>query len=265
MLPLFATLLVFGLCGNLLQTGFLFSTYPITPDLSRINPVSGFKRLFSMSAFVELIKSFFKLVLIGYITYKIIKAELPHIATLSVTNCHEVLVYTAKIALKLCLDAGLIMCILAIIDYWYQKYEYEENLKMTRQEVKEEYKEREGDPKIKARLRAMQRQLARRRMLQAVSSADVVITNPTLLAVALKYEYGEMPAPQVIAKGAGFLAEKIKQIAIAHNIVIVENKWLAQILYKMVNVGDFIPPLLYQAVAEVLAYVYQIKGRRIAI
>ncbi|MDL1956477.1 MAG: flagellar biosynthesis protein FlhB [Candidatus Desulfofervidus auxilii] len=265
MCPLFVTLVIIGFSGNCLQTGFLFTTYPIIPDISRINPINGIKRLFSMSSFIELIKSLFKLLLIGFVTYRTIKSELPYLSMLSTTSYYDVFVYTAKITLKLCLQVGLIMCILAIADYCYQRYEYEEGLKMTKQEVKEEYKEREGDPKIKARLRSMQRQLARRRMLQEVPKADVVITNPTLIAVALKYTYGEMPAPQVVAKGAGFLAEKIKQIAITHNIMIVENKWLAQILYRTVNVGDFIPPKLYQAVAEVLAYVYQIKGRRIAV
>ena len=134
---------------------------------------------------------------------------------------------------------------------------------MTRQEVKEEYKEREGDPKVKARIRSMQREIARRRMLEAVPKADVVITNPTHLAVALQYKYGQMAAPKVVAKGAGFLAEKIKQIARKHGIMIIENKWLAQTLYKTVEVEDFIPPALYQAVAEILAYVYRLKGRRI--
>jgi len=263
LLPVFVVLMLIGVLTNYVQTGWLFTTKPLEPDFSKLNPIAGLQRLVSLSVFVELFKSLFKLIIIGIVTYKTIKAELPHLSMLTAMPYHQVFTYTVKIAFKICLQAGLILCVLAIFDYYYQRYEYEENLKMTKQEVKEEFKEREGDPKVKARIRSMQREIVRRRMMEAVPKADVVITNPTHLAVALQYEYGQMAAPKVVAKGAGFLAEKIKEIARAHGVMVVENRWLAQAIYKTVEVGELIPPALYQAVAEILAYVYRLKGRSV--
>ncbi len=264
LLPFFISLMTLGILANYLQTGFLFTIKPLQPDLNRINPINGLKRLFSLAAFVELLKSILKLVIIGFVTYKTIKAELPHLPKLAAMSYQEVFAYTVKVAFKICLYAGLILCVLSLFDYLYQRYEYEQNLKMTKQEVKEEFKEREGDPQVKSRLRKRQIEILRKRMLQEVPKADVVITNPTRLAVALKYDYHKMVAPQVIAKGAGYLAKKIKEIAMQNGVVVIENKWLAQTLYKTVEIGDFIPPILYQAVAEILAYVYRLKGRSVA-
>jgi len=261
--PLFIGLIFVCLLTNYIQTGFILSADPITPRLSRINPISGLGRLFSLSAFVELLKSILKLFVIAYITYRIIIRELPHLPALSTLSINQIISYMVRISFNICIKVGLVLFIIACLDYLYQRYQYEQNLRMTKQEVKEEYREREGDPKIKARIRSLQRQIARRRMMQAVPKADVVITNPIRLAVALKYEHKKMVAPEVVAKGAGLLAERIKQIARAHNITIVENEWLAQILYKTVEVGQTIPPTLYKAVAEILAYVYRLKGKRL--
>ncbi len=263
LLPILISLIVIGILSNYFQTGLLLSTKPLEPDLNRINPINGLKRIISLTAFVELFKSILKLLIIGFVSYKIIKSELPHLAILAAVPCHQIFAYTFKVAFKICFYTGLVLCVLSVFDYFYQRYEYEQNLKMTKQEVKEEFKEREGDPKIKGRIRRMQMEMVRKRMLQEVPKADVVITNPTHLAVALKYDYAKMVAPKVVAKGAGYLAQKIKEMAIQNGVVIVENKWLARTLYKTVEIDEYIPPMLYQAVAEILAYVYRLKERRV--
>jgi len=172
----------------------------------------------------------------------------------------QILRFIAQTSLKVCFFVCLAMLILAVIDYIYQRWQYENDLKMTKQEVKDEQRQTYGDPKVKARIRGVQMEMARRRMMEAVPEADVVITNPTRLAIALKFDAQEMIAPRVLAKGAGFIAHRIREIAEENHIPIVEEKPLAQGLYKMVEIGDYIPAELYRAVAEVLAYVYRLKG-----
>ncbi len=262
-LPFVLSLVLASYLSNVLQVGFIFTAKPVEPNLSRINPVEGFSRLISPESLFEVLKSLLKMIVMGYVGYKCIRSLIPKLGALSSTSNIEVFRFATLSTLKVCLKLGIFLTVLAVSDYAFQRYRYLENLKMTREEVKEEFKEREGDPLVKARIKSLQRQLARRRMMEKVKEADVVITNPTHIAVALKYDMARMEAPQVVAKGAGFIAERIKETARRFGIVIVEDKPLAQVLYRTVDVGEFIPPVLYKAVAKILAYVYQLKGRRI--
>jgi flagellar biosynthetic protein FlhB len=259
--PFLVLVFVFAVGGNLLQTGFLLVTKPISPDLSRINPIKGLGRLISKNSLSELIKSFLKIALVGYIVFRTTNGELPRIPPLIQHTPPEIMLYMASVSFKILLHSSWALIFLACIDYAFQRWEFEQRLKMTKQEVKDEYKQREGDPMIKARIRSVQRELVKQRMLDAVHKADVVITNPIHLAIALEYRRERMVAPQVVAKGAGVIAREIKKIAIKRGIPIVEDKLLAQTLYKVVPIGGFIPEALYRAVAEILAYVYQLRGK----
>jgi flagellar biosynthetic protein FlhB len=241
--------------------GFLYAPTGLQPDLSKIDPIKGFKRLFSVNSLFELIKSILKMVIIGFVPYVIIKNEMQNFFMLSQYTVFQTMIYMGKIVFRILFSTGLVLLVLAVFDYAYQRWEYEKGLRMTKQEIKDEFKNTEGDPAIKGRIKRLQREMARKRMMAAVPKADVVVTNPTHLAVALKYDQNIDFAPRVVAKGAGYLAEKIKKIATENDLPLVENKSLAQVLYKMVNVGDLIPENLYRSVAEVLAYVYNLKNR----
>ncbi|MDD5722902.1 MAG: flagellar biosynthesis protein FlhB [Syntrophales bacterium] len=260
--PLFLVVLSVALVANYLQVGFVVSGAPITPKFSKISPIKGFQRLFSMRSFVDLMKNLLKISIIAFVVYITIKGELESIFPLMDQNAGGILLYIGRVSLKIIFRACLALIIIAVLDYAYQKWEFEKNLKMSKQEVKDENKQSEGDPLIKARVRRLQRAMARSRMMANVPKADVVITNPTHLAVALRYEQTKMSAPKVIAKGRGLVAEKIKEIAMANGITIVENKPLARVLYKAVGVEQVIPENLYRAVAEVLAYVYNLKAKK---
>lgn len=258
--PLLLTALVAGYVANVMQIGFLFTTESLKFDPNRINPIKGFQRIFSKRTFVELIKSVCKTLLVGYVAFSFLIKQLPGLSLLMDVPMDTSIMFIGDITLTATWRIILILSILAIGDYAYQFYEFEQNIKMSKQEVKEEYKRIEGDPLLKSKIRERQRQLATRRMMQDVPKATVVITNPTHVAVAVKYEE-EKSAPQVVAKGQDFLAQKIKETAIAHQVVIVENKTLAWLLYKRVEIGMTIPVDLYQAVAEVIAHVYRLKKR----
>ena len=260
--PLFLTAFSIALLANYLQVGFVLSTESIQPKLSKIDPVKGFQKLFSIRSLVELVKSIFKISIVGFIVYVTIKGEIGNFIPLADQGVWGILIYIGKVAFKIIFRTCLALIILAILDYLYQKWEFEKSLKMSKQEVKDERKQTEGDPIIKARIKRLQREMARKRMMASVPGADVVITNPTHVAVALHYDQSEMSAPEVVAKGMGFIAEKIKEIACENNVPIVENKPLAQVLYKTVNVDEQIPANLYKAVAEVLAYIYGMKMKQ---
>lgn len=250
-----------GLLINYLQVGSLFSLEPLKPKFSRINPLNGLKRMFSSHGLVELVKSVIKLAIVGYFVYSTIRDRLQLLINMvkqtPLQSAGLVWDILFQIALKVC----IFLLILAVFDYAYQRYQLRKSLRMSKREIKEEFKQTEGNPQIKAKIRQRQRQIATRRMMQEVPKAAVVITNPTHLAVALKYEPKESSAPVVIAKGADFLAQKIKEVALAHDITLVENKHLAQALYKTVEIGEMIPAGLYQTVAEVLAFVYRLKRK----
>jgi flagellar biosynthetic protein FlhB len=236
------------------------STEAIAPKLNKLSPISGMKRLVSIKALVELAKSIIKLLFIGTIAYLLVKSDMEAFPVLIHQEVGQILVFIARVSLKISFFVCLALVVLAVLDFLYQRWQHEKDLKMTKQEVKDEQKQTFGDPKVKSRIRSMQMEMARRRMMEAVPEADVVITNPTHLAIAIKFDAEEMIAPQVLAKGAGHVAQRIKEIASENQIPLVEDKPLAQALYKMVELGDYIPAELYRAVAEVLAYVYRLKG-----
>ncbi len=263
-LPLMIVLVIVSILAGLAQSGFLLSVDPLTPKLSKIDPIKGLGRIFTMRSLTELAKSVLKVVIVGWAAFSTLTDDFNNIMPLIYHDNAHIITVMGEISMKVMIRCSCVIFILAILDYAYQKWEHEKNLKMTKQEVKDEYKQSEGDPHIKSRIRSIQLQMARRRMMEAVPKADVVITNPTHLSVALQYggPMQGMSAPRVVAKGANNIALKIREIAGKHNIPIVENKPLAQNLYKL-ELGDEIPPQFYQAVAEILAYVYGLKKKRI--
>jgi flagellar biosynthetic protein FlhB len=261
--PVLAVVFAVAVLGHTMQGSNVFSAELIKPNWEKFNVVNGLKRMFTMASLVELAKSFVKMVIVGGIAYSTIKKEWPDILLLFGQDAGNVLQFVAALSLRLLLRTILVMVVLAVLDYAYQRWTYEKNLKMSKQEIKEEMKQTEGDPLIRARIRTVQRQLARQRMMAEVPKADVIITNPTHLAIALRYDRKTMEAPHVVAKGAGVIAQKIIEIGRSHQVPIVENKPLAQMLYKAVELGKTIPSSLYHAVADILAYVYQIKRKRL--
>ena len=261
--PLFVALMAVGLLSNIAQVGFLFSTKAIAPKFSKLDPLKGFGRMVSKQALVELIKSLFKVAVVGCVTYFTVKDELDQIIPLMDKEIWSIMTYIGSVCFKILLRTCWVLIVLAVIDYVFQKWDFMQEAKMTKQEVKDEFKQREGDPLIKSRVRQAQREMAKRRMMEAVPKADVVITNPTHLAIALEYNTQNMSAPQLTAKGSRLMAERIKAIAQENNIPIVENKPLARALFKGVEIGQEIPAIFYKAVAEVLSYVYQLKNKRI--
>lgn len=259
--PIFLAVFVTAILSNIMQVGFILAGEQIRPKLSKIDPIKGFGRLFSKNASMELLKSFLKLAIVGGIAYLSIRDEMKNLSFLVEMEVGPIMAYILSTSFKLFIKCAMAMIFLVILDYAFQKWDFEKRMRMSKKEIKEEFKKTEGDPQVKARIRGIQMQMARRRMMQAVPKADVVITNPTHLAVALRYDNSEMNAPKVIAKGAGEVAKRIKEIAATYHIPIVENKELAQALNAMVDIGQEIPRTLYQAVAEILAYIYKLKRK----
>lgn len=260
-LPLMLVVIIIALVANLGQVGFLLTAEPLTPKLEKLDPIKGFQRIFSKRALVELVKSLFKVTVIGYLSYITIKEELDQLILLMKMSPPEIVGVIASLTHKLGIRIAFALLLIAFADYAYQRWEHEQSLKMSKHEVKEEHKMVEGNPQIKGKIREKQRQMAMRRMMQDIPKADVVITNPTHLAIALKYDLGKYNAPYVLAKGEGHLAQRIKEIAKEHKIVVMENKPLAQALYKSAEINQEIPPELYQAVAEILAFVFKLKRK----
>ena len=246
---------------DLVQVKWQPTTKPMQPKFSKLSPLKGIKRIFSVSSLVELVKSIAKIGLIGYVAYSYLSGRIDEIFILYGLGITQAIGLIGEIVLNLGIRIAIIYMVIAFLDYAYQKWKHHEDLKMTKQEVKDEYKNQEGDPQIKGKQRQRMREASLRRMMQQLPEADVVITNPTHYAVAVKYDPDKYDAPYVIAKGENYLAQRIKEIAKENNIEIVENKPLARMLYANVEVGGLIPPELYQAVAEVLAFVYHLKGK----
>ncbi|MFA5523333.1 MAG: flagellar biosynthesis protein FlhB [Tissierellales bacterium] len=257
--PLTAIVLIFGVSTSYLQVGFLFTTKTLEFKLSRLNPIEGFKKIISKRSLVELLKSIFKMFFIGYLVYKYAIKEASSILRLLDLNIEGIVTYIGKIVVDIGIRSGIALFILSVFDYGYQWWDYEKNLKMSKQEIKEEYKQSEGNPQIKSKIKEKQREMAMRRMMQDVPKADVIITNPTHFAIAIKYDKEINEAPYVLAKGADLIAQNIKDVARKHSIPTIENKPLAQTLYSTVEIGQIIPEDLYQSVAEVLAYVYSLR------
>lgn len=262
--PVILVIMFLGLVSGFSQVGFMFTLEPLIPKWEKISPISGFKRMFSKRSFVELLKGILKILIAGFISYFEVKRRIAEYIQLSDMEPVSILQFGAHAAFVLGIKIALVLLVMALFDFMFQRWDHSKKIMMTRQEIKEELKQMEGDPLVKARIRSIQREMARTRMMQEVPKADVVITNPVKLAIALKYNPLEMNAPLVIAKGARKVAEKIKEIAREHGIPIVEDKPLTQALYKVVDVGDEIPEKFFQAVAEILAYVYKLKNKRVA-
>ncbi|MBI2060195.1 MAG: flagellar biosynthesis protein FlhB [Nitrospirae bacterium] len=259
--PILIVLLIAGVLGNIAQVGFIFSTESLTPNLAKLNPLMGLQRLISLNGFVELAKSSVKLVVVGAVAYLVVKKELKLIPYITDMSVPAIAAYILKVATKLFIYIGLIMVVIAILDYAYQKWEHEQSLKMTKEEVKDEFKQREGDPQVKSKMRQKQREAAMKRMMQEVPKADVVITNPIFLAVAIKYDSGSMTAPVVVAKGARLIAERIRDLAKANGVPIWVDQYLARELYDRVDIGGQIPVEVFAAVAQVLAHIYRMKNK----
>ncbi|HPN94586.1 MAG TPA: flagellar biosynthesis protein FlhB [bacterium] len=262
MAPFAAVLVAVALINGFMQVGFHMSLESIKPKFSKLNPINGFKRLFSMRSVTELLKSIFKIAIVGYVGFASIRAAIPKFLLMTDMGIEHAFMLMCVTMLTMALKIGLVLIVLAVLDMIYQKYDFEKSIKMTKQEVKDEYKQREGDPLVRRRIREKQREIAMRRMMAAVPNADVVITNPVELAIALEYAAEEMHAPKVTAKGGGVVAEKIKQVAKENNVPIIEDKPLAQSLFKLTDVGDYVPPQLFKAVAEILAYVYRVSKKK---
>ena len=260
--PLLLIISVAALAVNVVQVGFVFSSEALTPNFNRINPVSGLGRLFSKRALVESIKGLFKLAIVGYISYREVTKRVADLATMSDSGVGRIFMLVGDLTYHVGIRVALFLAVLAALDYFYQRWEFEKSIRMSKQEIKEELRQSEGDPQVKARIRALQRESARKRMMEDVPKADVVITNPTHYAIALRYDPEAMAAPTVVAKGQNLIALKIREVAQEAGVPLVENPPLAQALYKAVEVGREIPQDLYRAVAEVLAYVFKLRRQK---
>ncbi len=258
-LPFLLIAIVCAMSTTMLQTKMLYSTKALEFKGERINPISGFKKMFSLKSIVELIKSTAKIALLIYIIYYVLKDKIMYFPKLLYTSPLEAMGYTGSNIMQIVLLAGIAFSFIAIADYLYQWWQYEKNLRMSKQDIKDEYKQMEGDPQVKGQIKAMQRERAKRRMMQNVQHADVIIRNPTHYAIALKYDKEESEAPIVVAKGSDGLALRIIAEGEKHGVYIVENRPLARALFETVEVDMQIPPQHYQAVAEVLAYMYNLE------
>ncbi len=259
--PFFVIALVVGFLSQKVQFKWMVTTKPLQPKLNKLNPISGFKRIFSKQALFDLALSIAKIALIFAICYSVIKDNLTILLTLYDLEIKDCLGILFDLVMDLGIKVSVVYFVIALGDFVFQKWKHKQDLKMSKQEVKDEYKNQEGDPKVKSQQRQRMQQASRRRMMQSIPEADVVITNPTHFAVALKYDNTVNQAPIVVAKGADYLAFKIKEIAKENHVEIVEDKPLARMLYSNVDVGREIPTELYQSVAEVLAYVYGLKNK----
>ncbi|MGZ3771655.1 MAG: EscU/YscU/HrcU family type III secretion system export apparatus switch protein, partial [Bdellovibrio sp.] len=252
---------VLGVATTIMQTGFLQVEDALSPKFDKLNPIDGFKRVFSLRAVVEAVKSLLKMAAVGIVLYFLLRGEVKQIPYMLTFSLEQILAYLGSVLVKLLGGVGGVMLVLALADYFYQRWDLEKKMMMTKQEVKEEHKQREGDPMIKSRIRRIQREMASKRMMSEIPKADVVITNPTHIAVVLKYT-DNLPAPQIVAMGADHVAEKIKEVARQNNIPIVENKPLARTIFKTLKIGQVIPRELFVAVAEVLSYVYRLRRKK---
>ena len=260
--PVVLFLLVAALAVNYAQVGVIFTGKPLAPKAERLSPWSGVKRIVSARGLVELSKGLFKIAAVAYLTYLTIEAETDRMVAFMDMSVGQILANSCEIILVLAFRITLLLLVMAILDYAFQRFDYEKNLRMTKQQVKEEMKQQEGDPQIRQRVRSLQREMSQQRMMDDIASANVVVTNPTHVAVALLYDPETMPAPKVLAKGQRLVAEKIKELAREAGVPLVENKPLARALFKAVKIGDEIPEDLFKAVAQVLAFVFGLKRKR---
>ena len=259
--PVFIVFFLVAFLADVAQVKWKVSGKILKPKFKRMNPISGFKRIFSANALIELVKAILKIVLISYVVYQYLKNKISQFYLFYDMPLPQALSLIGELVTDMGIRISAVYCVIAAADYAYQKFKFAKDMRMTKQEVKDEYKQQEGDPQVKGRIRQKMQEVSRRRMMQNLPKADVVITNPTHYAVAIQYDPEIADAPIVLAKGADYMAKKIKEIAKENHIEIVENKPLARMLYANVEVGDMVPPELYQAVAEVLAFVYHLQGK----
>jgi flagellar biosynthesis protein FlhB len=259
--PILVIAMIAGIAANYFQIGFLYSPEAIQMKLEKIDPIQGFKKIFSIRSLVELLKSILKISFVGFIAFAILWKHMDEILFLSQKSIGDALVSIATITVQMGIFCSAGLLFLAILDYLYQKYDFEKNIRMSKQDIKDEHKNIEGDPLIKSKIKQRQREMAMQRMMQEVPKADVVITNPTHFAIALKYDEEKLDAPYVVAKGVDFVAQKIKLIAKENDVITVENRSLARALYSQTEIGDAVPEEFFKAVAEILAFVYRTKNK----
>ncbi|MCP4751440.1 MAG: flagellar biosynthesis protein FlhB [Proteobacteria bacterium] len=261
-IPFFGIAIVVGILASVVQVGIHFTLKPLTPSFEKLSPLKGIGRIFSKQSFSELLKSLFKMGVIGYIGYDTFESSLDEIIGLIETDSRLLLGNAATIVAGFVFRVFLAFLVMAVFDYMFQRWDLEQKLKMSKQEMKEEHKQTEGDPTLKARIRQIQQQLSQARMMQDVPAADVVISNPTHFAIALKYDREYMRAPQVVAKGMDYLALRIIEIAGENEVIVYQNPGVARALFFQVEIGDGVPEEFYKAVAEILAFVYKTKKKR---
>jgi flagellar biosynthetic protein FlhB len=259
LMPVLLASSIGALAGGFGQVGLMISGDAVRPQLSRISPIAGFQRLFSLNAVMELLRGVAKIIVLGVLVWFTLRRQIDAVLALGTSGVEELLPALGALSFQLMRNVLVILGLLAIADFGYQRWKHTQDLRMTHQEVKEEYRQTEGDPLLRSRIRSLQREMATKRMMADVPTADVVITNPTHYAVALRYRRGEDAAPRVVAKGADHLAQRIKAVAREHGVMLREDKLLARALYRAVEVGRMVPEDLYRAVAEVLAYVYRAR------
>jgi len=258
--PLFLLVLIIGFFSSFFQIGWLFTTQPLVPDFSKLDPIRGVGRFFSRRSLIEVVKSMAKVALIAWVGYSTVIGRFGNALLLADTTVGATVAFLAETAALILAKICAVLIFLAFLDFLFVRWEMEEKMKMTKQELKEEYKEMEGDPHIKAQIRAIQQEMARKRMMAEVPKADVVVTNPTHISVAIRYSSDEMDAPMIIAKGSDFVAMRIREIAREHDVPIIENPPVARLLHKL-ELNSFVPENLFKAVAEILAHVYSLKQR----
>lgn len=262
--PILLLIMLLALVANVLQVGLLFTTQPLAPKLDKLNPISGVARMFSSRTVVQLLMNLVKLGIVTTVATYAVRARLDDIMAAMALAGWPLVIQLMTVLYEIGLQLGLALLVIALVDFAWQRWKFERDLRMSKQEVKEEMRSMDGDPMLKQRRRKMQLAAAMQRIQKAVPTADVIVTNPTELAIAIKYDQDKMAAPRVVAKGADHLAKKIREIAMLHGIPIVERKPLAQALYKTVEVGQEVPERFYQAIAEILAYVYRLSGKKVA-
>ncbi len=260
MAPLFVLVLIIGFFSSVFQFGWLLTAKPLIPDFSKLDPIKGFGRFFSKKSLIEVVKSILKVVLVGWIAYSTVFDNFTEALILSDTSIATTISFLGKTAALILAKVCAILVFIAFLDFLFVRWELEEKMKMTKQELKEEFKESEGDPHVKSQIRSIQQEMARKRMMSEVPDADVIVTNPTHISVAIKYEPSTMEAPMIVAKGADVIALKIREIAREHEIPIIENPPVARLLHGL-DLGEKIPEDLFKVVAEILAHVYSLKGK----
>jgi flagellar biosynthetic protein FlhB len=262
LLPLFGAAMVLGMAVNYAQVGFLFTAKTLKWKWEKFDPVKGMKKLFGLKAVINLLKALLKVTVIGYFLVAVVRDNLGLFPSLYNMTLMQAVASLGFIIFDMAWKAGLAFLLVAFIDFLYQWFEYEKQLRMTLQEIKDEFKQTEGDPHLKAEIKKKQREISQGRMMEDLKTADVVVTNPTRVAVALKYDPGDFDAPKVVAKGQDLMAKRMRDVAKEHDITMFENVELARTLYSQVDLGDLVPAHLYQAVAEVLAFVYKLARKR---